>query len=80
MPNATALTTEIAELSLQLRRRGVEDVIDSTSLCRALYSSDASLYRVLPQAVARPRSTDELLAVLDAARTPPLTTGARSAA
>ena len=68
MPNATALPTEIAELSLQLRRRGVEDVIDSTSLSRALYSSDASLYRVLPQAVARPRSTDELLAVLDAAR------------
>ena len=79
MPNATALPTEIAELTLQLRRRGVEDVIDSTSLTRALYSSDASLYRVLPQAVARPRSTDELLAVLDAARaagTPVTTRGA----
>jgi len=68
MPNATALPTEMAELTLQLRRRGVEDVIDSSDLARALYSSDASLYRVLPQAVVRPRSTDELLAVLDAAR------------
>nr|WP_182541592.1 FAD-binding and (Fe-S)-binding domain-containing protein [Nocardioides ginsengisegetis] len=52
----------------ELRRRGVDDVSDST-LTRALYSSDASLYRVVPQAVARPRHADELLAILDAART-----------
>ena len=35
---------------------------------RALYSSDASLYRVVPQVVARPRHPDELLAILDASR------------
>ena len=52
----------------ELRRRGVADVDDST-LARALYSSDASLYRVVPQVVARPRHPDELLAVLDVART-----------
>ena len=57
MPNATALPAEIAELALQLRRRGVGDVLDSTTLARALYSSDASLYRVVPQAVARPRTS-----------------------
>ncbi|WP_372728563.1 FAD-binding and (Fe-S)-binding domain-containing protein [Nocardioides sp.] len=51
-----------------LRSRGVDDVDDST-LSRALYSSDASLYRVVPQAVARPRDTDELLAILDVSRT-----------
>jgi FAD/FMN-containing dehydrogenase len=50
-----------------LRREGVTDVDDST-LARALYSSDASIYRVVPQAVVRPRSTDEILAVLSVAR------------
>jgi len=52
----------------ELRRRGVTDVDDSP-LARALYSSDASLYRVVPQVVARPRSTDEIIAVLDASLT-----------
>ena len=42
--------------------------VSDTTLTRALYSTDASLYRVVPRAVARPRGTDELLAVLDAAR------------
>jgi len=42
--------------------------VDSSTLTRALYSSDASLYRVVPQAVVAPRDRDELLAVLDAAR------------
>jgi DNA-binding transcriptional LysR family regulator len=50
-----------------LRRRGISDVDDST-LTRALYSSDASLYRVVSQVVVRPRHPDELLAVLDVSR------------
>ncbi len=41
--------------------RGVADVDDS-GLARALYSSDASLYRVLPRAVVRPRHADEIVA------------------
>jgi FAD/FMN-containing dehydrogenase/Fe-S oxidoreductase len=59
---------ELAQSDLvgELRRRGVSDVDDST-LTRALYSSDASLYRLVPQVVVRPRHRDELLAVLDAA-------------
>ncbi|QZY29557.1 FAD-binding and (Fe-S)-binding domain-containing protein [Nocardioides coralli] len=56
-----------AELLAELRRRGVTDTSDAT-LDRALYSSDASLYRVVPQAVARPRHPDELHAILDVAR------------
>ncbi|HET8959186.1 FAD-binding and (Fe-S)-binding domain-containing protein [Nocardioides sp.] len=56
-----------ADLVSELRRRGVTDVDDS-ALSRALYSSDASLYRVVPQVVARPRHPDEIVAVLDAAR------------
>ncbi len=68
MPNAVALPAEVTELVLTLKRRGLGGVIDSTRLTRALYSSDASLYRVVPQAVARPRTVDDLLSVLDAAR------------
>jgi FAD/FMN-containing dehydrogenase/ferredoxin len=36
-------------------------------LTRALYSSDASLYRVVPQVVARPRAGDDLEAILEVA-------------
>lgn len=56
----------LPDLVQALRRRGVTDVDDST-LARALYSSDASLYRVVPQVVVRPRHPDELDAILDAA-------------
>ena len=58
-----------ADLVAELRAEGVTDVDDSV-LTRALYSSDASLYRVVPQVVARPRHPDELLAILDVARDP----------
>src|SRR5690606_11931594 len=50
-----------------LRRAGVTD-LGATALDRALYVADASLYRVLPQVVVRPRHTDELAAVLAVAR------------
>jgi FAD/FMN-containing dehydrogenase/Fe-S oxidoreductase len=46
-----------------LRRTGIGDVHDSV-LTRALYSSDASLYRVVPQVVVRPRHVDELVATV----------------
>ncbi|MGZ4536542.1 MAG: FAD-binding and (Fe-S)-binding domain-containing protein [Nocardioidaceae bacterium] len=58
----------MSDLAEELRRHGVRDVDDS-GLARALYSSDASLYRVVPQVVARPRHVDELLALVDVART-----------
>ncbi len=69
LSKTVALSPEVTELALELRRRGVADVLDATDLTRALYSSDASLYRVLPQAVAQPRTVEETAAVLDAART-----------
>ena len=52
------------------------DPLDSTTLTAALYSSDASLYRLVPAGVAHPRSVAELAALVDAARTAgvPLTT------
>lgn len=52
----------------ELRRLlAAEDVLTSTSdLVR--YSSDASPYRMLPRVVVRPRDTEQLVAVLAAAR------------
>ncbi len=53
------------EIVHELRRLGVSDVDDS-ALARALYSTDASLYRVVPRVVVRPRHVDEVLAVVEA--------------
>ncbi len=53
--------------------------VDATTLRRALYSSDGSIYRIVPTAVAAPRDTDELLAVLAAARSVRLPVTARGA-
>src|SRR5919107_5025130 len=55
------------ELVAALRAAGIADVDDS-GLARALYSSDASLYRVLPRAVVRPRHVDEMVATLEVCR------------
>ncbi len=51
-----------AELVEALAQQGV--AASASTLDRALYSSDASLYRVVPAAVARPEHRDELEAVL----------------
>lgn len=42
--------------------------LDTSTLARALYTSDASLQRVPPAAVARPATTAELAAIVDEAR------------
>jgi FAD/FMN-containing dehydrogenase/Fe-S oxidoreductase len=55
------------ELVAELQRLGVSGV-DASTLRRALYSSDASLYRVLPAAVAYPRHPDEIAAALEVCR------------
>jgi hypothetical protein len=49
-PSADAISAAVADL----RRQGV--AVDDTALTRSLYSSDASVYRVLPGAVVFPRS------------------------
>lgn len=61
------MTAVALDLAAELRSRGIADVDDST-LAKALYSSDASLYRVIPQVVVKARHTDELLAVHEASR------------
>ncbi len=50
-----------------LRSQGIADVDDSP-LAKSLYASDASLYRVPPLVVVRPRHTDEIAATLAVAR------------
>lgn len=55
------------ELIEELGRAGVSEV-DASSRRRAEYSSDASLYRVMPQAIAFPRDADEVAAILDVCR------------
>ena len=69
MRQHAAVSAELAELSAQLKRQHLGAILNTNALARALYSSDASLYRVAPQAVTRPRTVEELAAVLDAART-----------
>jgi FAD/FMN-containing dehydrogenase/Fe-S oxidoreductase len=68
MANPIALTAAETELLPRLRERGLGDLVDRSDLTRALYSSDASLYRVVPAAVARPQTVDQLVEVLAAAR------------
>jgi FAD/FMN-containing dehydrogenase/Fe-S oxidoreductase len=67
-----------SSVSADLRRAGVLDV-DSSTLARSLYSSDASLYRVPPALVVRPRDADEVLATLAACRSAALPVTARGA-
>ncbi len=55
------------DLRAALTAAGLTDV-DASPLTRALYSSDASLYRVLPRAVVRPRHPDEIEATLEVCR------------
>ncbi|MEV5552218.1 FAD-linked oxidase C-terminal domain-containing protein [Nonomuraea wenchangensis] len=53
-----------AALASDLRRRGVADVLtDGTT--RAVHSSDASLYRVPPLLVARPRTAEDVHAAVE---------------
>ncbi|MEV0032818.1 FAD-linked oxidase C-terminal domain-containing protein [Nocardia sp. NPDC050793] len=57
----------VESLAVKLRRSGVMDVLaDDTT--RAAYSSDASLYRVRPAVVVRPRASDEVAAVVEVCR------------
>jgi hypothetical protein len=62
-----ALDGRAPNIAAELRRAGIAEVDDSTRR-RAEYSTDASLYRVVPEAVVFPRAVDELAAVVDVCR------------
>ncbi|MGH3621017.1 MAG: FAD-binding oxidoreductase, partial [Sciscionella sp.] len=67
-----------ADLAAELRCAGVSEVADST-LIRAEYSSDASLYRVPPRVVVTPRDADEVAAALAVCRAEGVPVTARGA-
>ncbi len=62
-----------------LRAEGREPILDTSTLTRGLYSTDASIYRVVPRGVVQPRNVDELVRVLDLARRTGLIVTARGA-
>lgn len=57
----------MTDLAAALRSAGIADVDDS-ALAKTLYASDASLYRIAPRVVVRPRSTEEILAAIGVGR------------
>ncbi|GIF05181.1 FAD-binding and (Fe-S)-binding domain-containing protein [Actinoplanes siamensis] len=59
-----AISTDLVP---SLRRAGVPDVLTDPAH-RSAYASDASLYRVVPQAIVRPRHDDDVLATLAVCR------------
>nr|AVW82931.1 oxidoreductase [Streptomyces kaniharaensis] len=58
--------TDLGDVAAALRRAGVE--ADDSVRRRAEYSSDASLYRIVPAAVAFPRTADDVVAALEVCR------------
>jgi FAD/FMN-containing dehydrogenase/Fe-S oxidoreductase len=56
----------VSDLTAALRQAGLD--VDDSTLARSLYASDASLYRIPPQVVVRPRDGDDVLAVLAVGR------------
>ena len=53
---------------VQALRSALRGAVDDSTRRRAEYSTDASNYRVVPQVVAFPQDTDDVLAALEVAR------------
>lgn len=66
--DATMADHPKAEAFLDDLRGRLGDLVDNSSLTRALYSTDASNYRIVPQAVLTPRSKDDVIAAAGIAR------------
>ncbi|HEY5629201.1 MAG TPA: FAD-binding and (Fe-S)-binding domain-containing protein, partial [Candidatus Limnocylindrales bacterium] len=66
MPGRDTDASDIAAFTARLRRAIGGEVRDDREI-RALYSSDASNYRVLPAAVAAPATVDELATIVSLA-------------
>ena len=54
---------------VQALRSALRGAVDDSTRRRAEYSTDASNYRVVPQVVAFPQDTDDVLAALEVTRT-----------
>lgn len=60
--------TKEMEAFIDELRGKLGDVVDDSSLARAMYSSDASNYRVVPEVVLTPRSREDILQAVASAR------------
>nr|WP_245620480.1 FAD-binding and (Fe-S)-binding domain-containing protein [Cryptosporangium arvum] len=60
------MTAQMTDVAGALTRAGLEFRDDAAT--KAMYSTDASLYRIPPLAVVRPRHVDEVAATLEVAR------------
>ncbi|MEO6943844.1 MAG: FAD-binding and (Fe-S)-binding domain-containing protein [Lacisediminihabitans sp.] len=67
-PHAPGEASDRREL-VEFLRRAVSGEVDAGTRRRAEYSSDASNYRVVPEVVVFPRDEDDVLAIVDVART-----------
>ncbi|WP_190070314.1 FAD-binding and (Fe-S)-binding domain-containing protein [Streptomyces lanatus] len=56
------------ESFLDALRERLGDLVDGSSTTRALYSTDASNYRIIPEVVLTPRSTDDVITAVGVAR------------
>ena len=72
------MSTTGNDLIDSLRRAGVTEV-DGSTRRRAEYSTDASLYRVVPEVVVFPRSPEEIPAIVEVSRAAGATLTARGA-
>ncbi len=52
---------------LRLELGETAEILDDSKLARAMYSTDASIYRIPPAVVAHPRTRDEVIALVRAA-------------
>ncbi|WP_337587570.1 FAD-binding oxidoreductase [Crystallibacter crystallopoietes] len=59
--------TSVESFLADLRDR-LGDIVDFSSLTRGLYSTDASNYRMVPEVVVLPRSTEDVVTAVQAAR------------
>ncbi|WP_428098058.1 FAD-binding and (Fe-S)-binding domain-containing protein [Demequina sp.] len=68
MAHVTATAASTTQDQVQALAQRIDGEVDATPRRRAEYSTDASNYRIPPQAVAYPRDQADLEATLDAAR------------
>ena len=65
MKNKSA-SADIQEISTDLKR-GVEGEVKFDSFSRHLYSTDASIYQILPIGVVLPKSKEDVIATIELA-------------
>lgn len=66
--DTTHMAADTARQAAQALRRAGVSRVDDSALTRGMYSADASLYRVVPEVVARPQHIDELHAAHQVSR------------